>query len=324
MSNPYANTNNQEEEYDPASPSLKPKVEEPQRAPRSPNPNQKQPASPRYNPTSPTYRPQSPERTGSAARARSPPTAHEQNSFAFVGDAFQPTNLVDIPRPVITKWLKCTICPDPIKLSTFVPAFLCRRPTESCVPNDMKDAPWFWTQAYCFGCRYTFTVKIYLPRELFSCCTLARYPPPKSKDNRHGNGLPQGATATDGTVNEMVQQRRRDAPRDRRRTPPRDRRQRSPPRRMRSRSRSPYTKEYGHSVYSRSPPRRRRSPNRHMDQQVRGYGHSYVPDQYNQQQYYQQQVVPPPQQYYEYIPPPNSSVPPVKTETYGAYQNRMQ
>ncbi len=334
-----------DEEYNPTSPSIKPRNEVPlkQRAPLSPHYDPKSPIPEQHRRTQSQvddeYDPAEPEiRVADDAPIikngfRISGKAEKQTTFAFIGDPYQPRNLTDFARPIIYKRLRCNICPDPINFETFVPAFLLRRPNEPPIPKDRaeRDRPWFWTQAFCFLCSYTFTVKIYLPDDFYECCTLARYPPKKGT-SKYTNGMLSDGVAMDDNPNEMYRQRKREqrtrSPRRQDRSPPR----RTPPRTRSPRRRSPVRRDRSpprdRNRYSRSRSRspRRRSPRRNYNG---GYGYQQ-PTQYPQSAYVQTgyppatySVIPPPQQYHEYIPAPsNVSVPPVKSEQayeYGAY-----
>ena len=300
------------------------------------------PSSPSYKPSSPSYRPKTPPYND----GRSPPQDSEydpnepqliksesdvkrdsidKTCFKLVGDPFQPLNLYDIARPIVSKPVKCNLCSDNLSVRCYLPAFLLRQKNEPPIPKDLasdKD-PLFWTQGYCFQCRYTFATKFFVPRDAFPYCTLQRYPPPAHPHGiKYSNGLPASATSVDLTLCEFKEVRRGNGQRNRHRS-------RSPPRREQDRyhdrdrerdrdSRSDhrndrgrdYRNEHGRDYYQSDPFRDHRQA-----QQTQYYSQS-TPSQYGQhgdrtsmQYSYGSRMVPPSQSYQQYVPSVNAPIP---------------
>lgn len=297
------------------------------------------PRSPPPPPNSPGYNPTSPNQTIK--------TENEvQTWFDLHGNPFKPINIGEIAKPVVTKALRCSECRGFIDIEEDVPAFLLRRKDEPDVPDTTPNQPWWWTQAFCVQCRYTFRVKIHLPKKHYKFCTLDRYPPSKPKDGvkKYSNGLPALDFAMDDGPSDMVRQRRANYP-PRQRSPPRNR---SPYRARQNRSRSPrqrspLRRRSPPPARQRSPPRpyrdRSRSPRRDTSDAFRqgyydGYhdlprrvynesnNNRYPPQQYvSQSQFYDAasqygQTTAPAQSYQQYTPELHTPIPAPNVNAY--------
>lgn len=191
-------------------------------------------------PSSPSYHPTSPEE-GEYDPSAPAITTKDTKTFELVGNPFQPANLCDVPRPLITKSVRCNLCNDAVGVYAYVAAFLLRRKDEMEIPLGARDRekPFFWTQAYCHRCNYTFASKVFLPTELFSYCTLKRWPPPSmvSRDilAKYSNGVDSLIIATDRGPAEFRETKQRTS--QYRRDDRRDDRRQDDRRRSRSRER---------------------------------------------------------------------------------------